>query len=510
MRTVSRLVEDLGPALVAGTRGDLSGEVTSVTVSDPVHPVPMSEAALVVAVGHPLSDCTDLQGQARAAGAPAVLVKGTSVPDVDDEGPALVVIDPAADWGHVIALARLSVSAAPVVGTGADDSLFAVADALASLTGGSVVIHDAGWQLLAHSGGEATDDVRTATLLGRRAPHDALERLREAGVIDRMLKGELIHLLSGEIEALTERYAAAVLVGGQLFGTIWVTPTEGSDVEETLTGLRRAVDVAALALLRHTSISSSSAPEHDLPFAALLNGMHTERVVAERLKVAVDNGFVLAGMRPLSADSTERAATARRLVTLTRSYCEAYRVTALAAPSNDMAFLLFPCATSEERHSVVRVLTDLHARLQKSAPHRAMISSGFTQLTDAGAVRTVVDELLDLSERRGWSGLTDSEAVQAPWRLAQFREVALAHPALLEGPGMRLAEHDRVHGGDLLITLRAFFDAVGDVRAAGDALGLHANTVRYRIRRAQEVAGLDLEDPDQRLLAELQVRLLVD
>jgi DNA-binding PucR family transcriptional regulator len=139
-----------------------------------------------------------------------------------------------------------------------------------------------------------------------------------------------------------------------------------------------------------------------------------------------------------------------------------------------------------------------------------MISSGFAQLTDAGVVRSVVDDLLDLSERRGWSGLTDSDAVQAPWRLAQFREVALAHPALLEGPGLRLAEHDRVHGGDLLITLRAYFDAVGDVRAAGDALGLHANTVRYRIRRAQEVAGLDLEDPDQRLLAELQVRLLVD
>jgi DNA-binding PucR family transcriptional regulator len=31
--------------------------------------------------------------------------------------------------------------------------------------------------------------------------------------------------------------------------------------------------------------------------------------------------------------------------------------------------------------------------------------------------------------------------------------------------------------------------------------------LRYRVRRAAELAGLDLTDPDQRLLAHLQLRL---
>jgi hypothetical protein len=485
VRSVEGLVDDLGPALVVGTRGDLTGQLATVTVSDPVHPGPMAPGTLVVAVGHPIADCADLQAQATQAGAPAIVVKGGSVPDVDPDGPAVVVIDPAADWGHVISLARVSLAAAPALGSRQDDSLFALADAIAALCRGSVVVHDPAWQLLAYSSGEARDEVRTATLLGRRAPVDALERLRDAGIVDRLLKGELIHLADGEIDGMTERYAAAVLAG-----------------------LRRAVEVAALTLLRHASLGSAAAPEHDLPLAALLNGMHTERLVAERLGTEVDGGFVLAGLRPVSTDSTERAATARRLVALARSYCEAYRVTALAAAMSDTTFLLFPCRTTDERPAAVRVLTDLHARLQRSAPHRAMVSSTFTQLTEVGAVRSLVEELLDLSERRGWSGLTDSEAVQAPWRLAQFREVALAHPALLEGPGMRLVEHDRAHGGDLLVTLRAYFAAVGDVRAAAEALGLHYNTVRYRLRKAQEVAGLNLDDPDERLLAELQVRLL--
>lgn len=510
MRSVSQLVDDLGPALVVGACGDLSGELSAVSVSDPVHPVPMAAETLVVGVGHPLSACAALQDEAAVAGAPAVLVKGAAVPDVRADGPAVVVIDPAADWGHVIALARLSVSTSAVMGAGQDDSLFALADALAGLCRGSVVVHDPAWQLLAYSGGDAPDDVRTETLLGRRAPRGTLDRLREAGVVDRLLKGELIHLRSGEVPGLTERYAGAVLVGGQLFGTIWVTPSGDADEEQAMEGLRRAVDVAALALLRQASIAGGHSPEHDLPFAALLSGMHTERLVAERLKVRVDSGFVLAGLRPLADDPTERAATARRLVTLARSYCEAYRVTALAAPLNDTTFLLFPCAAAEDRPAVVRVLTDLHSRLQRSAPHRALISSGFFGLTEAVAVRALVQELLELAERRGWSGLTDSEAVQASWRLAQFRELALAHPALLEGPGMRLVEHDRAHGGGLLETLRAYFAAVGDVKAAATELGLHYNTVRYRLRKAQEVAGMNLDDPDERLLAELQVRLLSD
>jgi hypothetical protein len=510
MTSVGRLAGELGPTLLVSARGDLTAEVTSVVVSDPVNAVAAGPGALVVAIGHPLSASPELQKEALSSGAVAVVVKGSAEPQVDDEGPAVLVIDPAADWGHVISLARLAVGAMPSFDEPTDDSLFALADALASLCGGSVVVHDAGWQLLAHSGGEVSDQIRSETLVDRRAPAATLQLLRDRGVVDRLMHGELVHLADDEIPGLPERYAGAVLISGQLFGTIWVTPTGRSDPEQALDGLRRAVDLAALALLRHATLGAGPTPEQDVPFAALLGGAHTERLVAQRLGVPVDHGFVLAGIRPVTPDPTERAAVARRLLGLARSYCEAYRVTALAAAAGDTCFLLFPSHDEVARTAALRVLTDLHSRLQRSAPHRAMVSSTFAQVTEIGTMRCVVEELLDLSERRGWSGLTDTESVQATWRLEQFREVALAHPALLEGPGMRLLEHDRQNAGELLVTLRAYFAAVGDVKVAAAELGLHYNTVRYRLRKAAEVAGLDLNDPDQRLLAELQVRLLSD
>lgn len=56
-------------------------------------------------------------------------------------------------------------------------------------------------------------------------------------------------------------------------------------------------------------------------------------------------------------------------------------------------------------------------------------------------------------------------------------------------------------------TVLAYLNAFGDVRAAAAELHVHPNTLRYRIRRAEDLTGLDLSRPDQRLLAMLQLRL---
>jgi DNA-binding PucR family transcriptional regulator len=78
---------------------------------------------------------------------------------------------------------------------------------------------------------------------------------------------------------------------------------------------------------------------------------------------------------------------------------------------------------------------------------------------------------------------------------------------------LREREHlraGRVAGLDtaLLQTLREYLDRFGDVGAAAQALQTHPNTVRYRLRRITELTGMDLEDPSERLMASLQLRLL--
>jgi DNA-binding PucR family transcriptional regulator len=70
-----------------------------------------------------------------------------------------------------------------------------------------------------------------------------------------------------------------------------------------------------------------------------------------------------------------------------------------------------------------------------------------------------------------------------------------------------LADHDRRRSTSYLETLRAYLDAFGDVSAAAEAVSLHPNSFRYRLRRIRELTGVDLGDRDDRLVMAIQLRL---
>jgi purine catabolism regulator len=62
-----------------------------------------------------------------------------------------------------------------------------------------------------------------------------------------------------------------------------------------------------------------------------------------------------------------------------------------------------------------------------------------------------------------------------------------------------LVEHDRVHGTELVQTLRTFLDADGSVNATARQLFLHPNSVRHRLKRVQELTGADPRVFDERV-----------
>lgn len=507
--TVAQLVHHLGSALVTGAVGDLSVGFDRVEATDPTFPVQPTAGALLVAPGFRVTDerFEQLMFEAAAAQVAGVVVKAEAAPTAHPSDTAIICIDPSADWAQLLSLLRTA-GGLDAESVHPEDSLFGLAEALSSLCGGPVVLHDPAWQLIAYSGDQLLDPVRRDTILGRRAPANALDGLRRIGVLAKLDRGEVVEVGDEEVPGLSRRMAVAVRAGSELLATIWLQVGPDVDVEEIALTLRRAADIAALTLLRHAAAGLAGTLSGDAVFGSLLAGARTERLVAERIGVELDHGFVLAGLRPTTVDEADRAATARRLASLARSYCNSYRLKAQIAVPVDTTYMLFLAGEPDQRQAAVRIVTDMHTRLQPSAPHRAVLSSGFVALGETVSVRKDVDDLLALAERRGWSGLTDNERLHATLRLQHFREVALAHPDLLSGPVMCLANHDRSHGTELVTTLKVYFQSVGNIKETASKLGLHMNTVRYRIAKAQEIAELDLADPDERLLAELQIRLL--
>ncbi len=94
--------------------------------------------------------------------------------------------------------------------------------------------------------------------------------------------------------------------------------------------------------------------------------------------------------------------------------------------------------------------------------------------------------------------------------LLEFGDMMAARGTIVGGPVARLAEYDAKHRTNLLDTLQAWLDAFGNVIEAAQAMWVHPNTFRYRLRRVAEVGQLDLEDADTRLSVMLQLRVRAD
>jgi GAF domain-containing protein len=72
----------------------------------------------------------------------------------------------------------------------------------------------------------------------------------------------------------------------------------------------------------------------------------------------------------------------------------------------------------------------------------------------------------------------------------------------------RIAEYDDAHSTALLHTLEEFLSRRGTITATAEALYIHPNTLRQRLRRIMELTGLDLRREDW-LMVEIAVKLAV-
>jgi len=122
--------------------------------------------------------------------------------------------------------------------------------------------------------------------------------------------------------------------------------------------------------------------------------------------------------------------------------------------------------------------------------------------------RSAEQALAVLAHRRPAERLVHVDDVRLHAALLEVLDFGATRPSLRDGPAAELAEHDREHGTAYLATLRAYLDCHGDVARAAELVGVHTNTLRYRLRRLTEIAGLHLDDPDERVMVELELRIL--
>ncbi|OQD56479.1 PucR family transcriptional regulator [Streptomyces phaeoluteigriseus] len=114
----------------------------------------------------------------------------------------------------------------------------------------------------------------------------------------------------------------------------------------------------------------------------------------------------------------------------------------------------------------------------------------------AAAAYKQAEQALSVARRRG-RVLVEHEQLAAGSVLPLLADDAVK--AFADGLLRALHEHDATGRGDLVASLRAWLSRHGQWDAAAADLGVHRHTLRYRMRRVEEILGRSLDDPDVRM-----------
>ncbi|MGX5181368.1 PucR family transcriptional regulator [Streptomyces avermitilis] len=314
------------------------------------------------------------------------------------------------------------------------------------------------------------------------------------------------------------RLAIAVRAGGETLGSLWVVD-DGNLAPDAEQALAQGASTAALLLLRARAAQELARHQNGDLLRRLLDGTADPATAAHRL------GFDAVRVAAFVLDSTAAAPdgeqTALRLLELVRLQCEARYGRHACVLVDGVVYALLPAPANgggtsplergrepggAARHR--RLAEDIVRRAGQAlrVPVRAGLGEVVPQLSEVTASRDDADLVL----RVLGPGLpvASVDEVRPRVTLLRLAEVLRERRDLSAGSWRDVLAHDAGHGTDYARTLVAWFDSGCDMAGAAKLLAVHPNTCRYRLKQAQQQVGIDLDDPDERLVLWLQLRTL--
>ncbi|MEU9285002.1 helix-turn-helix domain-containing protein [Streptomyces sp. NPDC048275] len=533
----------------------LTVPVTEALLYDAHAPLPRAPGALLLAVGVRASAAGPLARAAAQAGMSGLVVRGPDGPlaEAESAGVALLSVDEDAAWHQVHLLFASAIGALPqgpgltgtggIPGTAALGDLFALADAVAAAVGGATAVEDPRQRILAYSTvpGQAVDEDRRQGILGLQVPGspENSEQYRTLFAARGVVR---LPALAGRDNL--PRLAVAVRAGGETLGSLWVVDDGGlaPDAEEALT---QGASTAALLLLRARAAQELARHQDGDLLRRLLDGTADPAGAAHRL--GLDTVRVAAFVLDSTAPAPDGEQTALRLLDLVRLQCETRYGRQACVLVDGVVYALLPAPGEHggarepqgragverpsaprpggvstvgrsapagaprrrtNRHSHKGLAEDIVRRAGQAlrVPVRAGLGDVVAGLAEVPASRADADLVLRVVGPE--LPVASVDEVRPRVTLLRLTEVLGERRELSAGSWRGVLAYDTEHGTDYARTLIAWLDAGCDMAGAARLLAVHPNTCRYRLKQAQQQLGIDLDDPDERLVLWLQLRTL--
>ncbi|MBI0300426.1 helix-turn-helix domain-containing protein [Streptomyces sp. PRKS01-29] len=406
----------------------------------------------------------------------------------------------------------------------ASDGLLSLATRAAGLAGGPVTIENDASELITYSPGqENSDDARVATILSRRVP-DRYRTLLRTEHLDERLAGS-----SGPFYAdlrgagILPRAIMPIRAGDTAIGSIWaIVPSSPSP--EQRAALEESAALIAPLLARRAERRMAADARRTAAVRALLRGGDEAAETAHELSLAPGPLAVVA-VRPLpsglppapgpaspgpydggpydggpydgASDGPSGDPLRRALADLDRRL-SAFRPGGLSAEVDGVGYAVVPVGDEQRLLRAVGELPGTAAGVGRTVPGPGRL----------GRSRADAELVVRLLTRLGAAARTAHiRDVQLDALLMRTVDLAVeaGHDPL--GALAELEDYDRRRGTALLDSVDRYLAAGADARLAARQLHVHPNTLRYRLRRAQEITGLDLSDPAAAFDIRLRLRL---
>ena len=364
-----------------------------------------------------------------------------------------------------------------------EQGLDGVAGALSALIGGPALVFDGRGEELASSGAEPRTIAELGAELRERARAGARRGFAPGGELEgRALALPVARAAGAEGEAAPQAWLVAAKAEG------------GLSEFDRLTS-HQAVTIVALELLRRRMADDTERRLAGDVLSALVSGELGGADLARRLEP-----FGLgdrAGMLVLAPPRQVKAAVEDALARAVRDESAAGLVAGTGRFS--CALIAPPKGGDDELFALAERL-----RLRVGREAGAELSAGAGRAALAGDARRTFHEARCALEARELAGDNGPRAVATFHDLGSFQLLL----SLQDDEALRLfcdsilapiEDGEGAYGGELMRSLEAFIECNGQWERAARQLYCHRHTLRYRIRRVEELTGRSLDSARDRI-----------
>lgn len=373
-----------------------------------------------------------------------------------------------------------------------------LAEALANLVNRSVTIEGPELNLLAYAMHGEIDPAREESIEAGETPPLLRKLVKESGILEKMQrKLEPVFVPAWPEHGMTkERIAAPIVVGRKIYGYVWLIAGEEPLDELDRQAIERAAIVAALNMIKEEAIHQTEARLQADLISQLLSGQ-TESLVlkdkANRLGLDLQQPQRVVLLTPPS-DTLPSLRLADKMSQSIRKITPKH----IIQPLGQNLILILPGGVNAKTLSqtLVKVLPGLKVAIGGSAPALVNLAQSYQEAEEAMEIGLAMTPQADIYDFNNLGFLH--------WLYHLPEQARAVNPYIQQIK--KLADDERAARAQLLHTLEIFLDCGGNASETARVLGIHRNTLTYRIKQIEAYCQVSLSEPAVRLNLQIAIK----